>query len=213
LGRRCGTFLGALLLLMTSALPAGADDIEPAIGRLNHAGFSDKMHCTVTLVAPRVALSAWHCVVEDDVAGMHVLLGYDRGEWSEHLRPVAAFPEAPGSDEALLCLTTASTTKPVPIAERPVSPGETVLVIGYGRPTEYIANRTSCRVTQVGQMGLFRLDCPVAPGTSGAPVLRGTDEGYEVVGVISATNTTSSLAYGLAGQDVVGACAAYFEPE
>jgi hypothetical protein len=153
-----------------------------------------------------VALTAWHCLVLDDVPGMHLLLGYSQENWNEHMRPVSAVEAASPGDLALLCLDKASEAKPVAIAPQPAVPGETVVVIGYGRPFVHVANRTSCQVLQVDQRGAFQLDCPLAPGTSGAPVLRDNSHGYEIVGVVSATNSTSSIGYWLANQADVAAC-------
>jgi V8-like Glu-specific endopeptidase len=85
-----------------------------------------------------------------------------------------------------------------------------VLVIGYGRPNVYVANRTSCRIVNVDGQGAFLLDCLLTPGTSGGPVLRATEAGYEIVGVVSGTSDTGSLGYRFAGEDDVTGCAPYF---
>jgi len=205
MGRRRGAVLGGLLLLQAAlALPAVADDLDLAIGRLNYAGFDDKQHCTATLVAPRTALTARHCLVDGEIPEMHVLLGYDRGEWAEHLRPVTAVSAASQVDIALLCLDERSAAASIAIAERPAVPGETLLVIGYGRPNVHVANRTACRVLYIASEGAMQLDCALTPGASGAPVLRQTDESYEVVGVVSATNDAGSVAYPWG--DAQGAC-------
>jgi hypothetical protein len=198
------------VLLATLPFGAAAEQLEFSIGRLNYAGFSEKQHCTATLVDPQVALTARHCLVEDEVLQMHVLLGYDGDDWREHLRPVAALSVAATRDVALLCLDEPSTADPVPRAVRPAERGETVLVVGYGRPNVYVANRTSCRIVNVDGQGAFLLDCLLTPGTSGGPVLRATEAGYEIVGVVSGTSDTGSLGYRFAGEDDVTGCAPYF---
>jgi secreted trypsin-like serine protease len=205
---RGGVFVGFVLVLLLAIDPPTslAEQLELSIGRLNYAGFSEKQHCTATLVAPQVALTARHCLVDDEVQEMHLLLGYEGDDWREHLRPASAqFTALPG-DIALLCLDQASTAEPIAIADRPAERGETLLVIGYGRPNVYVANRTSCRVLHVDAQGAFLLDCPLTPGASGAPVLRATDAGYEIVGVVSATNGDASVGYGIAGQDGTAPC-------
>ena len=89
--RRGALLAGTVLLLLAAPLlPARGDELSLSIGRLNHAGYKRLQHCTATLVAPQVALTALHCLVHGDVLEMHLLLGYDRGSWHEHLRPVAA---------------------------------------------------------------------------------------------------------------------------
>jgi len=52
--------------------------------------------------------------------------------------------------------------------------------------------KTACSVLSLPQDDLMRLDCPLPPGTSGAPVtLTGT---RDIVGVISASSAAGSLA-------------------
>jgi protease YdgD len=203
-----GTMFGCVVALVLATLPlqGRAEPLELSIGRLNYAGFSERQHCTATLVAPNVALTARHCLVEDEVPEMHVLLGYDGDDWREHLRPVAALSPASPGDLALLCLDKPSSAEPVPLADRPADRGETVLVIGYGRPNVYAANRTSCQIVNVDGQGAFLLDCLLTPGTSGAPVLRATDAGYEIVGVVSGTNGAGSIGFRLDDDDELAAC-------
>ena len=100
----------------------------------------------------------------------------------------------------------ASAVEPVPIAARPADRGEAVLVVGYGKPRVQVANHTACRVLDLDENGVLQLDCPLAPGASGAPVLRATEAGYEIIGIVSATNKTRSVAYRLGGRDEVAAC-------
>ena len=165
------------LLLTTSSVPLRADQHNLSIGRLNHAGFSEAQHCTVTLIGERMAVSARHCLIDGDVTEMHLLLGYDRGDWHEHLRPSSAITPDPSVDIAVLCLDDAGVAEPVAVAAHPTGPGEEVLVVGYGRPTVHVANETICHVTTVYEQGAFEMDCLLSPGDSGAPVLRGDKRG------------------------------------
>ena len=198
---------GALLLLLTvSFLPAWADQLSLPIGRLNHAGYKHLQHCTATVVAPQVAVTALHCLVPGDIPNMHLLLGYDRGSWHDHLQPVAAVSASSPGDIAILCLDRPSTVESIPIAVRPADRGETVLVIGYGKPRVQVANQTACRVLDFDERGSLQLDCPLTPGASGAPVLRETEAGHEIIGIVTATNSTRSVAYWFYGEDVTAAC-------
>ncbi len=197
---------GALFLLLTVAFPpARADQLDLSIGRLNHAGYDLRQHCTATLVAPRVAVTALHCLVPRDVANMHLLLGYDRGDWNEHLQPVTAIAATSPGDIVLLCFDAPSTAEPVPIAVRPVDRGETVLVVGYGTPRVQVANHTACRVADFDEH-VLRLSCPLTSGASGGPVLRKTETGPEIIGVVSASNSTASIAFRFLREDVAAAC-------
>ena len=188
----CSVLIG---VLAAPVFALHADQHNHAIGRFNHAGFSQAQHCTVTLIDERMAVSAQHCLIDGDVTEMHLLLGYDRGEWHEHLRPLSATTPNPSADIAVLCLDSASAARPVDVADRPVAVGEEVIAIGYGMPTVHVANETVCRVTAVYDQGAIELSCPLSPGDSGGPVLRAADGSYEIVGIVSSTSSTGSLAY------------------
>ena len=151
-------------------------------------------------------MTALHCLVRGKVPEMHLLLGYDRGQWREHLQPDRAASTDAARDIATLCLGKTSTARPVPLATRPPKRGETVLVVGYGKPRVQIANRKTCRVTATGKNGAFQLDCPVTRGTSGAPVLRKTGTGHEMLGILSATSKSRSLAYRVRKTDGAASC-------
>ncbi|MEM9685018.1 MAG: serine protease [Pseudomonadota bacterium] len=195
------------LFLPCLAAPATAADVpDPSVGRLNHAGYKDRQHCTATLVGAATAVTAKHCLVQGDVTEMHFLLGYDRGRWAEHRQPVAAATDGLPGDVAFLCLGARSAATPMRIANRAAQRGETVVVIGYGRPRVHVASRTLCRVTATDGSKAFQLDCPLAPGSSGGPVLRTTSDGPEILGVVSATSRTRSVAYGIAGTDGTAPC-------
>ncbi len=180
----------ALLLLLALFFPLSAF-AEAAIGRLNHAGYRQKRHCTAVLIAPDIALTATHCLAGLDPHESHLLLGYDRGSWREHLRPRAA--QDLGQDLTALCLTTQAKAAPLPLADQAPQANEPLVVSGYGSPSVHRLNEKVCRAPQVGS-NAFRLDCPLAPGNSGGPVLRRTAEGDAVVGIVSASNKISGLA-------------------
>ncbi len=146
------------------------------------------------LVAPHLALTAAHCLTGLDPAESHLLLGYDRGQWSEHLQPVSLVDL--GQDLAALCLGEPARTAPLALAREPPAPGETLLAAGYGSPVVHRLHETPCPVGQASAEGGVRLGCPLAPGNSGAPLLRRGSEGDEVVAIAVASNATQSLAIG-----------------
>ncbi|MEM8665411.1 MAG: hypothetical protein AAGF49_14970, partial [Pseudomonadota bacterium] len=52
-----------------------------AVGRLNHAGYAHRRHCTFAAVSPKVALTAAHCVAGVEADTLHLLYGYGRMTW------------------------------------------------------------------------------------------------------------------------------------
>ncbi len=187
-----------LLLLVSSLLllalpPAQAAPPAEAIGRLNYAGYKASRHCTAFLVDARVAVTAAHCVTRLRAADLHLLLGYDKGAWQAHLRASGLAHDAEGADIAALCLKAAAAAVAFPWAEAAPRRGETLVVWGYGRPRIHALSRRDCPVL-ASRGRQLTLDCAVAPGTSGAPVLRPTATGYEVVAVVSASRGATAVA-------------------
>ena len=195
-----------LSLLLLVHLPAQATSPAEAIGRLNYAGYKAARHCTAFLVRAEVAVTAAHCVARLRADDLHLLLGYDKGAWREHLRPASVARDAEGADLATLCLKAAAAAVAFPWAETAPMPGETLVVWGYGRPRIHALSRRDCPVlSNAGRQ--VTLDCAVAPGTSGAPVLRPTETGYEVVAVVSAARGRTAIAVRPAAAIGAGSCA------
>jgi len=191
--------MGLTLVLASVPLPstllATPPDPDAAIARLNHAGYRHLRHCTAVLTAPDRVLTAAHCLNGIHFEDLHLLRGYDRGQWLEHLRPTGTGTPDPSRDIVTLCLGRDDSRPFVPVSERPVRVGETVTVLGYGRPRVQVLNQHSCRITRIRRDGAFVLDCPLTHGASGAPVLRIEDSGHEVVGIVSATAENASLVF------------------
>jgi V8-like Glu-specific endopeptidase len=197
--------LGALALA-AAALPSAAEPIA-AVGRLNHAGFRTVMHCTATLIASDVALTAAHCVVREvPPENVHFLPGFAPAGWLEDL-PLAGWAhDSDKRDVATLCLAGTAATVPLRRSATGPKPGEQLTAIGYPVPARYIQSRFDCTVGQVDGRGAFTLSCPLRPGASGGPVLRATDNGDEIVGVISATSETRSLAFDVSANRALPRC-------
>jgi V8-like Glu-specific endopeptidase len=189
---------GALRPLATMA---GARGYE-AVGRLDH----DRGYCSATLIADDLILTAAHCLFDDRgrriaearftfraglrnghavaeraVAASHVPAAYRPGR-TDDIDGVSA-------DLALLELDRPITLAQVqPIrAGGDLGPRDVVTIVSYGRDRDEFASiEEDCRALR-REGEVIVMSCSVVEGSSGAPVLRRTPSGLEVVAVVSAT--------------------------
>ncbi len=162
--------------------------------------------CTGFLIAPRVALTAAHCLFDQRVpralrpSSLHVLLRYAMGRFDAHARVLRfAVPplydprlqaRAAGLDRALLLLDH-DIARPEDALRPAAAPvvGRHVLLAGYGQDREELAVAGPvCRITALSVDGsghtLLVHDCAGTRGTSGAPLLwRDPAGSWRVVGV------------------------------
>jgi len=192
----------AVLAAAVPAAPGPASAAEnatdPAIGRLNHSGFSRRRHCTFVAIAPDTVLTAAHCVAGVAPESLTLLYGYSRMTWVAEGLVRAVEPL--GGDLVALCVTA---PPPATLAlGQPAVRDQLTTIIGYGEPRVHLQQHHACHViTEVGGMELL-LDCASPRGSSGAPLL-GDDGG--VVGVMSRTGRGSSMAVTVPA-DAAAAC-------
>lgn len=167
-----------------------APDTAPwrAVGRLNVAGFRIRRHCTATLVAPDLALTARHCLGgfrgEEWVAPeqVHFLPGYSRGGYLEHRQAVGYVPV--GAEAVLVRLDGRATVTPIPIAEAGAVPGTALFEAGYSRDKGHVLTVDPvCRFLGWSEDGLWQHDCEAIGGDSGAPILVDTATGLAVAAI------------------------------
>lgn len=175
-----------------------------AVGRLNLAG---QGHCTATLIAADLAVTAAHCLDAPRGGGalraetLHFLPGWRQGGFAAHRRGAAvarAAGEGVAADLGLIRLDASVPAAPLPPAVRPARTGEAVTVVSYGRDRAQAPSlQTGCRIT-ARQGAVLLTDCEAVPGVSGAPLLRATGAGWEVVGVVSARSGPGAAPSGAA---------------
>ncbi|GAA5073359.1 trypsin-like peptidase domain-containing protein [Roseibacterium beibuensis] len=228
-------YLSVLLMAVLAAFPALAqqdgalhslttgDDIRgwEAVGRLD-TGVS---FCTATLITPDLVLTAAHCLyhprtgarLSDDALLFQAGLRNGR---PEALRGVRASHVSPGYvaanrtelsmialDLALLELDLPLRTgriAPIP-SGRGAVPRTEVTVVSYGQDREAFASiEEGCEIL-MRRDSVRSLSCRVDQGSSGAPVMRMTADGPEIIAVMAASGRDSaggamSLAVALEGR-------------
>ncbi|QDY69716.1 trypsin-like serine peptidase [Qingshengfaniella alkalisoli] len=198
-----------VLFLCLLALPALAENSQrhlmtdteqaewPAVGRLNVGG---QGHCTATLIAPDLVLTAAHCVYNRRTAAMwrperlHFLPGYRKGDYLAHgIGAALIAPDCEVTEHISECdIILIRLAEPMPATIEPVPPalsvhvGDRVDTLSYGRDRSQLLSRQSdCRITKRRDM-LLLTDCEATPGVSGAPLVITSPHGPKVAGVISA---------------------------
>ena len=168
-----------------------APDSHPwaSIGRLNVAGYRIRRHCTATLVAPDLVLTAHHClspIGKGDWAepgNVHFLAGYARGAFSAHRTASGYIPLGP--DSALVRLSAPIDLPVIPIYDGPVpAAGSSLAQAGYsGDKGHVLTVDPACRFLGTRSGGQWRHDCEAVSGDSGSPLLIDRPEGLSIAAI------------------------------
>lgn len=175
--------------------------------------------CTGALVGRRTVVTAGHCLFNPrtrrflQASSLHVLFGYDRGEYTRHVTvarvatdpaydPAAATPML-GGDWAVLTLAEPAPDQvpPLPVSVAPLRPGTPLMFGGYSQDRAQIlmADRACHLLAESG--GLLVHDCDATRGTSGGPLLVRTAGGGGANG-IGANGGASGGGWAVAGVGV-----------
>lgn len=207
-----------VVAVVGQAIADAADDPPPlaAAGVLERDGRTD---CSAVLIGRDLLLTAAHCVHGLRVAaegGENVVLfrsGAYPGRASaeraaSRLMPHPLFLAAGGfsgssrsADIALVALEVPvpdDIARPLPIGA-PATEGEGVVIASYPRGAGEQAVERTCLAVDADAT-LVRLDCPVVPGESGAPVVRLTADGTVLAGIVVASGEEKSGPYALVVQ-------------
>jgi hypothetical protein len=165
-----------------------ASDIAPVIGgavtrdrpEVGMASFSWGSYCTATLIAPRVAITASHCVeyASRDATGYFGSFRIDKAgsgsEWYDIDRYRAFVGSGLGApDVALLRLATAvpaNVATPAPLATSKPSNGTPLTIYGYGCNDDWEHQTGGGTKRDYGYRWGDRLVNVLCPGDSGGPV-------------------------------------------
>lgn len=192
-----------MLLGLLAGAPLRA---EQAIGRLGVQDPDLSGHCTASLIAPDLALTAAHCVTKlrdgalDRLTGMSFAAGWDgaRHSGAARIAEVRLHPKAhTGSrqlnvfhDVAVIRLDRALEIAPLAVG-RGVAGGP-LTFMGYRRQRpDQLTVEADCP-SEAGP--LWRLGCPARSGQSGSPVFQGEGTSRRIVALVVAVNGADSLA-------------------
>lgn len=186
----------AFVLFLCLASPSLASQIG-AVGRVEST--VSEGGCSGILVAPDLVLSAAHCISPGSTTlafrpgdgkinrVRHALVRIfqhpmyevmqDRTLWKLRFDLAIGRLEAP---------VPAARATPIPPGSE-AEPGETLYIVSWRRDGSPKPRQRACKVIR-GPQGLVTLACAVQGGESGAPVLRKTEDGLELVAIISSSS-------------------------
>ena len=173
------------------------------IGRVNFAGVEMRSHCTGTMIAERVALTAAHCLYNEARArwivpqALRFAAGYQRGE-SVAVSPVARYVIAPALDAprrdwrhdpaqdwALLVLED-PIGRETGVAVLDPAPGPLSLAGYAGLRPHVLSIADDCETAPGQAAGAIVTGCAAMMGDSGGPIFVRKGDTLHLAGLLSA---------------------------
>lgn len=197
----------AFILFFCICGPVRAELFEAA-GRIENAATEGT--CSASLIAPDVIVTAAHCVSEEDLDDLFFRLGKSEGAEPILIDRIAVHPlyesfKSQRIRRLRFDIALARLSKPVdridamPLAlGDDATLGEGLFVVSWPRGSGPRPRQRRCVVIE-GQFPAVRtLGCRVRGGESGAPLLRLTESGAELVAVITSRSELAGKSVALA---------------